>query len=128
MANFWKFLRPFYWKAHPKESISSKIIFHEFWGVTQTVKLENSSRPNVACNIWSQSKNRMDEFSSKTFCVTPQNWKKLNRSKNSWFLMDGISSKTACLTARKMKISEKISGWVFHDLPIRVNSYVFILY
>ena len=49
---------------------------------------------------------RMDEFSSKTVCVTPQNWKKLNRY--SWFLMDEFSSKTACVTTRKMKISEKI--------------------
>ena len=48
---------------------------------------------------------RMDEFSSKTVCVTPQNWKKLNSY--SWFLMDEFSSKTACVTTRKMNISEK---------------------
>ena len=67
----------------------------------------------------------MDEFSSKSVCVTPQNWKKLNSY--SWFLMDEFSSKrpvwrprieiskqkfdefsskTACVTIRKMKISE----------------------
>ena len=46
----------------------------------------------------------MDEFSSKTVCVTPQNLKILNRY--SWFLIDEFSSKTACVTTRKM-ISEK---------------------
>ena len=41
----------------------------QFWGVTQAVLLENSSR--------------------------------------QWFLMDEFSSKTACVTTQKMKISEK---------------------
>ena len=52
------------------------MIFHEFLGDTQAVLLENSSRPNVTYHIWFQSKIRMDAFSSKIFCVTPQNWKK----------------------------------------------------
>ena len=43
----------------------------------------------------------MDEFSSKTVCVTPQNW---NFEKK----MDEFSSQTAYVTTRKMKISEKI--------------------
>ena len=51
--------------------------------------------------VFSQ-KNRMEEFSSKTFCSTPQNWKKLNMY--SWFLMDEFSIETACVTTRKMKI------------------------
>ena len=29
----------------------------DFWGVTQTVLLENLSRPNVTYHIWFQSKN-----------------------------------------------------------------------
>ena len=39
---------------------------------TETVLLENSPRPNVTYNtgIWFKSKNRMDEFSSKTVCLT----------------------------------------------------------
>ena len=44
--------RPFYWKTHPDNF--SKF---QFWGVTQTVLLENSSRPNVTYHIWFQSKN-----------------------------------------------------------------------
>jgi len=43
----------------------------------------------------------MDEFSSKTACVTPQNW---NFEKK----LDEFSSKTACVTTQKMKILEKI--------------------
>ena len=78
-----EFLRPFYWKTHP-------IVNWRILGVTQAVLLENSSRPNVTYHIWFQSKNRMDEFSSKTACVTTQ----------------------------KMKISEKFRD-EFHDLPIR---------
>ena len=68
------FLRPFYWKSfpgkliqssigefwitHPKEGISSKIIFHEFWGHTDrfTGKLIQSvfwNKSYMICNIWS---------------------------------------------------------------------------
>ena len=43
----------------------------------------------------------MDEFSSKTACVTPQNW---NFEKK----LDEFSSETACVTTRKIKVSEKI--------------------
>ena len=42
----------------------------------------------------------MDEFSSKTICVTPQNW---NFEKK----LDEFSSKMAWVTTQKMKISEK---------------------
>ena len=52
-----KFLRPFYWKTRPKESILSKIIFHEFWGVTE----------------WKFRK-ILDESSSKTAVGLPGKW------------------------------------------------------
>ena len=48
----------------------------------------------------------MDEFSSKTVCVTPQNWKKLNRY--PWFLMDEFSSKTACVTPQNWNFEKKL--------------------
>ena len=50
---------------------------------------------------------RMDEFSSKTAWVTPQNWKKLNRY--SWFLMDEFSSKTVCVTPQNCPIDDWMS-------------------
>ena len=49
-------------------------------------------------------KNCLDEFSSKTVCVTPQNWKKLNRY--PWFLMDEFSSKTVCVTPQNCPIDD----------------------
>ena len=69
--------RPFYWKTYPVQMLH---IIYDFG-----------------------QKIQMDEFSSKTVCVTPQNWKNWY----SWFLMDEFSSKTACVTTRKMKILEK---------------------
>ena len=42
----------------------------------------------------------MDEFSSKTAWVMPQNW---NFEKK----LDEFSSKTACVTTQKMEILEK---------------------
>ena len=42
--------------------------------------------------------------SVKTVCVPPQNWK--NWISTHDFLMDEFSSKTVCVTTRKMKISE----------------------
>ena len=74
----------------------------DFWGVTQASLLENSfKRKHLVENNISRILGRHT----------------LNRY--SWFLIDEFSSKTACLTTRKMKVSEKIS--FFHYLPIRVN-------
>ena len=42
-----KILVKYCWNTHPKESIQAKIIFYQFWDVTQAVLLENSSRPRV---------------------------------------------------------------------------------
>ena len=39
--------RPFYWKTYPLKIMSTYSVFFQFWGVTQTVLLENSSRRNV---------------------------------------------------------------------------------
>ena len=71
--------RPFYWKTHPDQ------MSHIIYGFSQKI--------------------RMDEFSSKTVCVTPQLKKTQNRY--SWSLMDEFSSKTACVTTQKMKSLEK---------------------
>ena len=35
--------RPLYWKTHPLKIMSSYSVFFQFWMVTQTVLLENSS-------------------------------------------------------------------------------------
>ena len=83
-TNFVGSHRPFYWKTHPDQML------HIIYGFSH--------------------KNRMDEFSIKTICVTPQNW---NFEKK----LDEFSSKTACENGN----SRKFSGWVFHDLPIRVK-------
>ena len=49
-----KFLRPFYWKTHPsKNQEFSDQMSHIIYGFSQKI--------------------RMDEFSSKTACVRPQN-------------------------------------------------------
>ena len=62
----------------------------------------------------------MDEFSSKTVCVTPQN---LNFEKK----LDEFSSKTACVTTQKMKILEKFLDefskiWPFKSFITPSNS------
>ena len=79
-----KFLENF-WDRFAGKLIQSSI--GEFWGVTRAVLLENSSRPffksffsflnfigyKVSVKI------RMDEFSSKTACVTTQKMKILEK-------------------------------------------------
>ena len=96
----WKFVNP-YWQIMENSSRNFSKIFI-FWVVTQAVLLENSSIKNHRFywnHIWYVTFG-LDEFSSKTFCVTPQNW---NFEKK----LDEFSSKTACVTTQKMKILGK---------------------
>ena len=68
-----------FWKIHPDQML------HIIYGFSQKI--------------------RMDEFSNKRSGWRPRIEKKLNRYPG--FLMDEFSSKTACVTTRKMKISDK---------------------
>ena len=63
--------RPFYWKTHPLKLLSTYSVFFQFWGVTQTVLLENSSIRIFIYDIWYVTFG-LDEFSSKTACAMPQ--------------------------------------------------------
>ena len=92
-----KFLRPFYWKTHPLKIMGTYSVFFQFRGVILTVLLENSSRPNVTYHVYGFSqKIRLDEFSS-TY---------------PWFSMDEFSSETACVMPQNWNFQKTI-GWLF---------------
>ena len=72
-----KFLRPFTGKLIHQKIMSTYSVLKKM-GRDLDRLLENSSRPNVTNHnsyMVSVKKKRMDDFSSKTVCVTSQNWK-----------------------------------------------------
>ena len=98
--------RPFYWKTHPFDFFGWNHIWYVTFG--------------------------LDEFSSKTVCVTPRNspiddWMSFPVKRSSWrpaftknwigthyFLMDEFSSKTASEMSQKFANNSCFfDGWVF---------------
>ena len=64
--------RPFYWKTHPLKIMSTYSVFFQFWGVTQTVLLENSSIKNHGYlfsffQFWGVTQTVLLENSSRQF-------------------------------------------------------------